>query len=108
MREDLTRSFDNYVRLLGNADKIQRENVSLQIKLAESDKKDSVTLHSLNGRIEILTEKVNQRDNAIEMMRQNYDDRLLKLKAELERQRQVNKEVLLKQNFLDRNFYSDG
>jgi hypothetical protein len=44
-----------------------------------------VILHSLNGRIEILTEQVTQRDNAIEMMRQNYDDRLLKLKAELER-----------------------
>jgi hypothetical protein len=32
LREDLSRSFDSYIRLLSTADKIQRENAQLKLK----------------------------------------------------------------------------
>jgi len=34
LREDLTRAFENYIRVLTTADRLQRENVDLHFKVA--------------------------------------------------------------------------
>ena len=34
LREDLTRSFENYIKVLAAADKLQKENTDIKLKLA--------------------------------------------------------------------------
>jgi hypothetical protein len=44
LREDLSRAFDSYIRLISTADKIQRENAQLKFKKQENDSRTSLDL----------------------------------------------------------------
>lgn len=61
----------------------------------------------LRSRVDILTTQVDQRDQVIETIRKSYEDRISKLKAELERLRQANKQLMQANNALQTRMY-DG
>ena len=50
LREDLTLSFENYIRVLNTADRIQRENVELKYKVEKLEREADVDLHALRSR----------------------------------------------------------
>lgn len=65
-------------------------------------------MHTYEAKIEMLTQQVDQRDTAIEIMRKSYDDRIAKLKDEVERQREINKALLTTNNALQSRLYDDS
>ena len=65
LREDLTLSFENYIRVLNVTDRIQRENVELKFKVEKLERESQVDLHAFKSRCEILEKQVTDRDNRL-------------------------------------------
>ena len=45
LREDLTRSFENYIKVLAAADKLQKENTDMKLKLAQNKRIENADNH---------------------------------------------------------------
>ena len=107
LREDLTRSFENYIKVLAAADKLQKENSDMKLKLAQGKRAEDADNHLLKVRIASLEKQVAERDEQMQKMAENYERRLQAMKVGLEESTASNKSLLKDLNNLQMKYMRD-
>ena len=54
LREDLTQSFQNYIRIMTAADILQKQNTDLKVDLEKAKRAGTDHLHTLETKVQIL------------------------------------------------------
>ena len=107
LREDLTRSFEAYIKVLAAADKLQKENSDMKLKLAQGKRAEDADNHLLKVRIASLAKQATERDEQMQKMAENYERRLQSMKVGLEDSTASNKSLLKDLNNLQLKYMRD-
>jgi len=80
LREDLTKSFENHIRLLSQVEQSNSEKDQLRIEVGSVSRARSVEVHALNTRIKLLESQVGDLDERMERSVAHYEGRLSGMK----------------------------
>ena len=104
LREDLTRSFDSYIKVVQTADNLKKENSDLKLQLAKQSRSDSAEEHLLKIKLGSLNKEIQEKDEQISKLTESYERRLASIKESLEQSSESNKRLLKDLNVLQMKY----
>ena len=97
LREDLTSTFEKYVVLLSKCDRLQRMYTESAFETARAKENTAKQGQSLQNKLTLLEQMVKEKEEAAQKLAIGYEERLSKLRAELDAER-LEKVALLEEN----------